>query len=79
LLSALLVPGGSAAAQDNIRGGVEPIIGSIDPSKLTYNILVDRSYEYYIGKPVHSKDPKGTGPFILASLEMGQLKQPVVK
>ena len=30
----------------------------------------DGSYEYYVGEPVIRNDPKGTGPFILASLEM---------
>lgn len=29
----------------------------------------DGSYEYYIGEPVRDNDPKGMGPFILASLE----------
>jgi hypothetical protein len=38
---ALLVLGGFAKAQDNVRGGVEPIVSSINPSKLTYDILVD--------------------------------------
>lgn len=28
-------------AQDNVRGGSEPIVASIDPAKLTYDILVD--------------------------------------
>jgi Predicted unsaturated glucuronyl hydrolase involved in regulation of bacterial surface properties, and related proteins len=27
------------------------------------------SYEYYINEEIRSNDPKGTGPFILASLE----------
>jgi hypothetical protein len=40
-LMVLLVSGGTSNAQDNVRGGVEPIIRSIDPSKLTYDILVD--------------------------------------
>jgi hypothetical protein len=40
-VAALLVLGVSAQAQDNVRGGVEPIVSSIDPSKLTYDILVD--------------------------------------
>jgi hypothetical protein len=31
----------SGLAQDNVRGGKEPIVSSIDPSKLTYDILVD--------------------------------------
>ena len=33
----------------------------------------DGSYEYYIGETIRSNDPKGTGPFILASVEMEQL------
>jgi hypothetical protein len=40
-IAALLILGGSAKAQDNVRGGAEPIVKSIDPSKLTYDILVD--------------------------------------
>ncbi|HEX3730363.1 MAG TPA: hypothetical protein VHV47_11205, partial [Opitutaceae bacterium] len=28
-------------AQDNVRGGSEPIVASIDPAKLTYDYLVD--------------------------------------
>lgn len=40
-VAALLVSGGSAKAQDNVRGGREPIVDSIDPAKLTYDILVD--------------------------------------
>jgi len=28
-------------AQDNVRGGAEPIVSSIDPSTLTWDILVD--------------------------------------
>ena len=34
----------------------------------------DGSYEYYINEPVRDNDPKGTGPFIKASLEMEMLK-----
>ena len=30
----------------------------------------DGSYEYYINEPTRNNDPKGVGPFILASLEM---------
>jgi unsaturated rhamnogalacturonyl hydrolase len=30
----------------------------------------DGSYEYYIREPIRIDDPKGTGPFILASLEL---------
>ena len=33
----------------------------------------DGSYEYYLSEPVVSDDPKGVGPFILASLEMERL------
>jgi len=40
-LLALLISGVSALAQDNVRGGREPIVNSIDPAKLTYDILVD--------------------------------------
>lgn len=32
----------------------------------------DGSYEYYISEPVVTDDYKGVGPFILASLELGQ-------
>ena len=31
----------SARAQDNVRGGSEPIVRSIDPATLTYDYLVD--------------------------------------
>src|SRR5580658_5461441 len=31
----------TARAQDNVRGGSEPIVSSIDPSKLSYDYLVD--------------------------------------
>jgi unsaturated rhamnogalacturonyl hydrolase len=29
----------------------------------------DGTYEYYIGEPVRDNDPKGVGPFIMASIE----------
>ena len=32
----------------------------------------DGSYEYYIGEIIRSNDPKGTGPFIMASLELNK-------
>ena len=32
----------------------------------------DGTYEYYINEPVRDNDPKGVGPFILASLEMNK-------
>lgn len=31
----------STHAQDNVRGGVEPIVASIDPAQLAYDLLVD--------------------------------------
>ena len=37
----LMIWGSIAKAQDNVRGAPEPIINSIDPSKLTYDYLVD--------------------------------------
>ena len=40
-LAAALVVCALAQAQDNVRGGAEPIVSSIDTSKLTYDILVD--------------------------------------
>lgn len=33
----------------------------------------DGTYEYYLSEPLRDDDPKGTGPFILASLEMERL------
>lgn len=33
----------------------------------------DGTFEYYLSEPVVADDPKGTGPFILASLEMERL------
>ncbi len=44
-LAAVLITVPSAQAQDNVRGGAEPVIRSIDPSKLTYDILVDGSLD----------------------------------
>lgn len=32
------------------------------------------TFEYYIGEPIRNDDPKATGPFILASLEMAKAK-----
>ncbi len=42
-LPAACVP---ALAQDNVRGGVEPVVQSIDPSRLTYDILVDGNLDH---------------------------------
>ena len=36
-----MIWGSFANAQDNVRGGSEPIVNSINPSKLTYDYLVD--------------------------------------
>jgi len=33
----------------------------------------DGSYDYYMNEPVYKNDPKGTGPFILAGIEMFKL------
>jgi len=41
VLLLVMIACGSAMAQDNVRGSREPIVTSIDPSKLTYDILVD--------------------------------------
>lgn len=30
----------------------------------------DASFEYYVNEEIRSNDPKGTGPFILASLQL---------
>lgn len=38
---AAAITAAAALAQDNVRGGAEPVVSSIDPSKLTYDILVD--------------------------------------
>lgn len=32
----------------------------------------DGSFEYYIGEKIRSNDPKGTGPFIMAALELNR-------
>ncbi len=34
----------------------------------------DGSYEYYVSEPVRDNDPKAVGPFILASLELEEVK-----
>src|SRR5580692_4549881 len=40
-VAVLTIWGSFAKAQENVRGGTEPIVNSIDPSKLTYDYLVD--------------------------------------
>ena len=37
----LLLAVARGVAQDNVRGSAEPIVASIDPAKLTYDILVE--------------------------------------
>ena len=32
----------------------------------------DGSFTYYVNEPIRANDPKGTGPFILASLELNR-------
>ena len=32
----------------------------------------DGTYEYYINEPIRANDPKGTGPFIMAALELNK-------
>jgi unsaturated rhamnogalacturonyl hydrolase len=32
----------------------------------------DGTYDYYINEPIRSNDPKGTGAFIMASLELNK-------
>src|SRR5580692_11785575 len=49
LLTILSLCGRHAQAQDNVRGGSEPIIRSIDPANLTYDYLVDGN--------LHQDDP----------------------
>jgi unsaturated rhamnogalacturonyl hydrolase len=34
----------------------------------------DGTYEYYISEPIRDNDPKGVGPFIMASVELDKLK-----
>ena len=35
----------------------------------------DGSYEYYIGEVIRDNDPKGVGPFIMASIEFDRLSE----
>jgi Pectinesterase len=44
-LLAVMITHVSALAQDNVRGSREPIVSTIDPSKLVYDILVDGNLE----------------------------------
>ena len=41
-----------------------------DPEKERYR---SGTFDYYVGEKIRSNDPKGVGPFILASLEMESL------
>jgi Pectinesterase len=45
MLLAVVITHGEVLAQDNVRGSREPIVSSIDPSMLTYDILVDGALE----------------------------------
>jgi rhamnogalacturonyl hydrolase YesR len=33
----------------------------------------DGSYHYYMSEPIYRNDSKGTGPFIMAGVQMSQL------
>src|SRR5262252_8358579 len=44
-LLAVVIAHGAVLAQDNVRGSKEPIVSSIDPSRLNYDILVDGTLE----------------------------------
>jgi rhamnogalacturonyl hydrolase YesR len=33
----------------------------------------DGSYQYYMSEPVVDNDPKGTGPFIMASIQVSRM------
>lgn len=52
------------------KNGLLTIHGACAVAGLGGNPYRNGSYEYYIGEPVRSNDPKAVGPFILASLEL---------
>ncbi len=52
--------------------GTISLINVVQVSGLGGNVRRDGSYEYYVSEPVVTDDFKGVGPFILASLELGQ-------
>ena len=55
--------------QDNSDGTIS-LTKCCSVAGLGGNPYRDGSYEYYIHEPVRDNDPKGVGPFIMASLEM---------
>jgi unsaturated rhamnogalacturonyl hydrolase len=50
--------------------GALTLTGTVKGAGLGGNPYRDGSYSYYIGEKVVSNDPKGIGPFLLASVEM---------
>lgn len=54
--------------RDNGDGSIS-LTGCCAVAGLGGNPFRDGSYEYYIKEPVRDNDPKGVGPFIMASLE----------
>ncbi len=52
--------------------GTTSITNACSVAGLGGNPYRDGSYEYYIGEPVRSDDPKVIGPFIMAGLELGK-------
>ncbi|MFA5328236.1 MAG: glycoside hydrolase family 88 protein [Prolixibacteraceae bacterium] len=57
----------------NNAGGTISLTKCCSVAGLGGNPYRDGSYEYYINEPVRDNDPKGVGPFIMASLEMNNL------
>jgi len=55
--------------RDN-RDGTISLTKCCSVSGLGGNPYRDGSFDYYVGEPVRADDPKGVGPFIMASLEM---------
>jgi rhamnogalacturonyl hydrolase YesR len=73
-----------AVAQKSFDGLVREFV-NVHPDgniSLTHQCLVgglgygrDGSYRYYMSEPVWQNDPKGTGPFILAGVELYRMLQ----
>lgn len=58
--------------QDNSNGTIS-LTKCCSVAGLGGNPYRDGTYAYYIGEPVRDNDPKGVGPFIMASLEFNKL------
>lgn len=72
----------ASVAQKSFEGLVREFVNVHPDGKIsmTHQCLVaglgfgrDGSYEYYMSEPIHRNDPKGTGPFILAGVEVHRL------